>query len=823
RHKIHIYKQALKNILILDTIMIKNYLKIAWRNLQKHKFHTFINIVGLACGVSFALAIGAYIWQESTFDEQLKNFNNQYILQSEWKSPEMGMPITTLGSLPKALKEEYPDLVRNYYRFDGITCILSYGDKIFNEGAALGDSTLLTMYGLPLLYGNATTALKDPFSLVITDDIAFKYFGKTDVLGQQVNIKNFTGESQPFTVTAVLDKLPANSVTNMNESLNNKIFLSSKAVNFFNRNLDSWQNAFIVGYVELQAGVSPEMLRQPMKDLLLKHTDEKVANNLTPVLNSLASYHLKKDDGLIEKMLFTLGCIAGFILLMAIVNFINLSINGSTGRLKEIGVRKVMGSSRKQLGLQFLGESILTVGLAFLIALFFYPFISPAFSAILGQELPKIYTFPFSIWSYLLLACLAIGLLAGLYPALRLSGLKTVNSVKGKIPHNLGNTSFLRSLVGFQFIIALGVFIAAGIISSQVSLFFSNNLGYDKESLITVKVPRDWSETGLSHMKAIQNSLKNLPQVENITLSYEIPGGQGSSSVTMNFAKETGNAAKEIATKYITSDQWFADTYKIPMLAGSFFDDQVDPNLSKIVINEQAAKHLGYENPADALNQQVYLKPGDSSAYIVGVSKNFYYTSMRDALSPVIWFNVRETNTFRFFSIRLKPGNIGQNLASLEKEWKKLLPDAPFEFQFMDESIDGLYKTELQLKNAAYIATILSSLIVFLGIIGLVSLNVQKRRKEIGIRKVLGSTVSAIVALFMKDLLITFVVATLIACPLVYLFISRWLQNYSIQVTLSPLFFLLPALFLAFIAMSIIGLQTIKAAKSNPVNSLRDE
>lgn len=804
--------------------MLKNYLKIAWRNLQKHTFHTFINVVGLACGLSFALAIGAYIWQESTFDSQLKNFNNQYVLQSEWKSPEMGMPITTLGSLPKALKEEYPDLVRNYYRFDGITCVLSYGDQTFNEEAALGDSTLLSMYGLPLLYGNAATALKDPFSLVITNDIALKYFGKTDVLGQQVNVKNFRGETHPFTVTAVLDKLPKNSVTNLNESLDNKVFLSSKAVNFFNRNLDSWQNAFIVGYVELVPGVSPEMLRQPMKDLLVKHAAEKVVNNLIPTLNPLSNYHLKKDNGLIEKMLFTLGCIAGFILLMAIVNFINLSINGSTSRLKEIGVRKVMGSSRKQLGFQFIGESVLMVCLAFFIAVLLYPFISPAFSAILGQELPKIYTFSYSIWLYIFLACLAIGLLAGLYPAFRLSALKTVNSVKGKIPRNIGNSSFLRSLVGFQFVIALSVFMAAGIISRQVSLFFSNNLGYDKESLITVKVPRDWSETGLSHIKAVQQALKDLPQIENISLSYDTPGGQGQMATgVLNFAQDTGNEQSSVSAQYILADTSFAATYKIPMLAGKFLDDKINQDLAKVVISEKASQLLGFKNPSDALNQQVYLKPNDFPAKIVGVTKDFYAASMRDAQTPVIWTNIKADNLFRYFSIRLNAGNLGQHLTSIEKEWKKLLPDTPFEYQFMDESIDALYKTELQLKNAAYTATILSSLIVFLGIVGLVSLNVQKRRKEIGVRKVLGATVSGIISLFMKDLLITFIVATVIACPLVYLFVSKWLHNYSMQITLTPLFFIFPILLLALIAASIISLQTFKAAKSNPVNNLRDE
>jgi len=804
--------------------MLKSYFKIAWRNLRKHQFHAAINVIGLACGLAFALAIGAYIWQESTFDCQLKNLSNQYVLQSEWKSPEMGMPITTLGALPKALKEEYPNFVRNYYRFDGITCILSRGEQIFNEEAALGDSTLLSMYGLPLLAGNAATALIDPFSIVITDDIALKYFGKTDVLGEQLAVKNFNGENHPFTITAVLDKLPANSVTNLNSALNNKVFFSSTAISFFSRNLDSWQNAFIVGYLELQPGVSPQMLKQPLQNLLKKHTDENIVKNLTPILNPLANYHLEKDNDLIKKMLYTLSLIAGFILFMAIINFINISINGSISRLKEIGVRKVMGSSRRQLSIQFLGESILMVSIAFFIALFLYPFIAPIFSTILGQELPGIFAFPWTVWICLLLAALAIGLLAGLYPALRLSSLRTVLSVKGKIPPNLGNASFLRSLVSFQFVIALGVFMAAGIISRQVSLFFSDNLGYDKESLLTLPLPRDWSETGLSHVKAIQQSLKDLPDVENISLAYDVPGGQGlMSHGSLGLAREIGMGGQQVSAQYMVADTAFASTYKIPMVAGKFLDDQINPDVAKIVLTENAIKSLGFSNPSDALNQQVYLKPNDMPAIITGISKDFYAASMRDPLSPVVWTNVKADNLFRFFNIRLKSGNLGRQLAGLEKEWKELLPGAPFEYHFVDENIDSLYKTELQLKNAAYVATLLSSIIVLLGIIGMISLNVQKRKKEIGVRKVLGATINSIIVLFMKDLLIAFTAAVVIACPLVYLFISKWLENYSMQITLTPLFFALPVLLLALVAASIIGLQTFKTARSNPVDSLRDE
>lgn len=804
--------------------MIKNHFKIAWRNLRKHKFHTMLNVVGLACGLSFTLIIGAYIWQESTYNGQLNNLDHQLIIQSEWKSPEMGLPITTLAPLPRALKEEYPDLVRNYYRFDGLTCILSHGDKVYSEETALGDSTFLSMYGMPFLYGDAATALKEPSSVVITDEIAIKYFGRIDVLGEQIDIKNFAGEKRPFTITAVMDRTTSNSVVHLNESLNNKIFLSTGASDFFGRDLSRWDNPFIIGFIELQPGITKEMLAKPLQDLLHKHADESIASNLTPTLHPLSAFHLEKDNGLLSRMLWTLGLTAGFILFMAIINFVNISVQGATSRLKEIGVRKVMGSSRQQLGLQFIGESILMVIMAFAIALLLYPLISPLFTAILGKNLPKIDHFPLSVWMYTSMACLLIGAMAGLYPAIRLSGLKTVHSVKGKISPNWGNASFLKSLIGFQFVIALGVFMASGIISRQVSLFFGNKLGYDKESLVTLKVPRDWSEAGLSHMKAIQQTLMNLPHIEQISLSYDVPGGQGlMSSGTLKMAKETGEHTTGVSGQYIRSDMQFAETYKIPLLAGKFLDDNIDPQLAKIVINEHASKLLGFDSPDATLNQRVYLKPNDLPATIIGVTKDFYATSMRDPLGPIVWTNIKADNIFRFFTVRLKSGNLATHLASLESEWRGLLPDAPFEYKFMDENIDRLYRTEMQLKNATYAATALAVVIVLLGIVGLVSLDVQKRKKEIGIRKVLGANVFSVITLFIKELSLTFTIAISIACPLVYLFMDKWLNNYHMRIGLGPTYFILPILLLASMAALFIGLQTWRIAKANPVESLRDE
>ncbi|MEP7233564.1 MAG: ABC transporter permease, partial [Ginsengibacter sp.] len=328
--------------------MLKNYFKIAWRNIIKSRFYSSVNIIGLSTGIAFTLLIGAYVWSELQVNKNLKNADRQYILQSKWKDPNQGLELTTMGPLAKALREQYPDLVANYYRWDGVTSNVSKGDKSFREGLQICDTSMLKMYGFSLLYGDAKTAFDGPFSLVITGDRAKKYFGKTDVVGQTLTIESFSGSKHDFIITGVLKNPSKNSITYLNDDNNNQFYISSNNINYFGRNMD-WPNQYIVGYVELQKGVKPMDLEKPMQYLMKQNAPPQIAAGMTPYLVPIKDYYLSSNNGLVKKMLYALSAIAVFILMMAIINFINMSVSRSATRMREIGIRKVLGGLKKQL------------------------------------------------------------------------------------------------------------------------------------------------------------------------------------------------------------------------------------------------------------------------------------------------------------------------------------------------------------------------------------------------------------------------------------------------------------------------------------------
>ncbi len=799
--------------------MFKNYFKIAWRNIAKHKFHSLINIGGLAIGIAFAFLIGAYVWNAFEVNASLKNENDQYIIQTKYGT-DPTLYLTTFGNLAKALKEQYPGLVANYYRWDGITSTVSKGDKHFREGIQINDSTLFSMYGFPVLYGNIKTAFNDPFSVVITEELAKKYFGKTNVVGQTLTIDNFSGSKHDFMITAVLKSMPDNSITKVNDDNINDVFLSLGSVNFFNRQIDSWNNSGIVSYVQLQKGVTPKQLDEPISHLIHQNTSTDLKQTHT-VLVSLNDYYLQANNNLVEKMLYTLSCIAAFILLMAIINFINISISKASSRMKEIGVRKVLGGMRKQLILQFLTESVLLVFFSTIVALIIYVLMRPYLSNVLGKYIPTLFSFPFYLYFIPVILALIIGLLAGIYPAMVLSSLKSAEVIKGKLTSIKENILLRKSLVAFQFCIAAVVLIGSIIISKQVNYLFGKDLGYDKEYLVSAQVPRDWSAQGVAHMEAIRNEIASMPQVSNATVSWEIPNGNNGNGAAYKLGQDSTQATY---TELYTTDENYAATYKVPMAAGNFFNNNQADDSSKIVINETFAKAFGWKNAHDAINQQIKLQGyGNTIFTISGVVKDFHLWSMQGSIPVMCFVNVKLNTFYRYLTIRLKPGNIPDEINALQKKWSALMPGAPFEYRFMDETLQKIYSTELQLQQAAYTSTVLSLIIVLLGVLGLISLNIQKRTKEISIRKVLGSSVSGIISLFMKEFLWIIVIAACIACPLAYMIMHNWLQGYAYRIDVTATPFIISIICLGLITALLICIQTIKAAVANPVKSLRTE
>ncbi len=801
--------------------MFKKYLKIAWRNSARNKKYSLINIVGLWSGILFVLLIGLYIRTEWQVNRTLRHPDQQYILLSHWKDPNMGPGFTTLAPLAKQLQQQYSTLVRNYYRWDGLTSVVSRNNNHFREGIALGDSTLLAMYGFHLLHGDAQTALKRPFSVALTAEKARKYFGRTDVIGQTVTIQNFVGDDQPFTITAVLDDLPTNSVTQLSTASANSFFIPGSAATYFNRgDFDSWQNTIIPSYLELQPGVTAAALAKPIQQLINQHTSEIVRKNLwvEPVL--LTDYYRQKDNQLVNRMLLTLGLTGLFILLMAVVNFVNLTIGQSHTRIREIGVRKVLGSPRNQLIGQLLTESLLLTSLATGLAFATYPFASPYFEEVVGKPLLPLSSLPIGFAVVPFLLVLIVGLLAGFYPAVVLSSLRMVDAVKGQLQSVAGKTSLRKVLIGFQFCVAALVLIAAVLVTQQVQFFFGQKLGYDRTYVVSAPVPRDWSPAGVQRMEALRRQFARLPQVASVSLSHEIPNGNlGTQPMLYRQGVDSSRATPMQAL--ITDDQYL-NTYRIPLRSGQFFDGSISDSLG-VAINEKAARALGYANPQAALGQPVRVTSDPRVFTIRGITSDFQTGSMHQAIQPLAFFSVSNVAIYRYFSFRLQPGTVGKTLDAIQARWSVLMPGSSFEYTFMDDTLRSLYEAEFQLQRATYLATALAALIALLGILGLVSIAVQRQTKAIGIRRVLGASIGDIVGLFVRESIPIMGIAGVVSAALAYGLMQQWLDQYAYRIDVSLWAFVLPLLMLMASAMVLTGSQAVRAALVNPVKSLKSE
>ncbi|MBC7850543.1 MAG: ABC transporter permease [Chitinophagaceae bacterium] len=801
--------------------MLRNYFNIAWRNIVRHRFNSFVNIFGLSIGILFTMLIGGYVWRELNVNRNLRNLPQQYFLRSEWKDPNQGLEITTLGPLAKRLKEDYPNLVANYYRWDGITSVVSNGDKYLRENIQLGDSTFLNMYGIELLHGDARTALNEPFSVVMTREVAIKYFGKTDVVGETIGIQNFSGTSRDFKVTGVLKKIPENSVTNLNVENFNSLFIPTNTFSYFGRfDFEAWANIFLPSYIELQKGVEPNDLKAAINKLIQDNAPDGIKQNITVVPTPLTTYYLDKDNGLIRNMLFALAFVGFFILLMAIVNFINISISSSATRTKEIGIRKVMGGLKNQIMIQFLIESVILVLIATGLALAFYPMTQSLFSDLVGKPIPALSDFPAYFIGFPLLMVLLVGLLAGLYPAIVLASMKSVDSLKGKLQSVKEKIWLRKSLVGFQFTIATIVIIAASVVASQISYFFSGNLGYNKNYVVSAQVPRNWTPAGIKNITTVRNEFERLPFIESATISYEIPNGMNGGQPPVY--KIGTDSTTAIAMQAMVTDEKYLETYRIPMNAGRFFETG-ESDSSKIVLNATAAKLLGWTNPTDAIGRQVRIPGSPIIHSVTGITSDFHFESMSQKIQPIIFFQLSLSNSYRFISFKLRPGNTGESIAAIQQKWATLLPGSSFEYKFMDETLSKLYAIEIQIKKAAYTATVLCLVIVLLGVLGLISLSIQKRVKEIGIRKVVGASIADILALFLKEFVVIILIAGLIACPVAFILMNAWLNNYPYRIELGPLPFLWSIGGLCLITLLVIVARVSKAALLDPAKSLRTE
>ncbi|MBN8851703.1 MAG: hypothetical protein BGO55_05330 [Sphingobacteriales bacterium 50-39] len=799
--------------------MLRSYFIIAIRHLSRQKLFSAINILCLAIGLSFSMLIGMYVLNEKEVNSGIKNIGSQYVLKSEWKEENIGASITTLGPLARTMKEEYPNLVENYYRFDPVVNIISVGEKHFRTQISVGDTGFVSMYGFPLLYGNPARAFRNNLSAVVTEEFAQKFFGRPDVVDQVITVQTpADGGKHQFVITAVLKGLPVNTVTNFTTTPY-QVYLPMDANQYFQGGDrgDNWSNVFMVGMVELKKGVRPDDLAKPLEHILEKYQPPFVKGRLKVQLAAMRDYHIKDNNNAIQRMIIALSSTAGLILLLAIINFININIGTSMRRLKEMGLRKVFGGLKTQLIFQHMTEAVVLTLMASVVSLALYELLLPVFSQLLDTHLYHLWQFGFNRLLFVLALVIGVGILAGIYPAFILSSFHVVTAIKGKINTHRGAEILRRALLVVQCTLAIVVFITAVNVSNQVSYFFEKDLGYNKDQIMIVSsLPRQFDSIGVINMENARARLFDVPGVQGTSLSYDIPDGNPSGNTTVYFNNSTLNVM------LMPVDAGFEKVYSLQLKEGAFLPNSAGAP-GRIVLNDAAVKALGWTT---AVGRTLRLGGADGPIMTVaGVVKDFHVESLEKTVQPMIIAGLNEpfTRSYRYFSVKLDNSNIGRTIGQIQEKFRASFPEAGFDYSFMDKKFQSLYQSEIRLMKATGIATILNFIIVFLGIFGILTFTLVRRTKEMAVRKVLGAEVKNIIAIFLKEYSIVLLISNLIAWPIAYLIGNQWLENYAYRIHQNIFAYLVALASIFLVAYVLIAVQCFGIANANPVNKLRAE
>lgn len=797
--------------------MLRNYFTIMFRNFARRKFYSSVNVLCLTVGITFALLIGIFIKGELQVNQDLKDVDRLYLLQSKFKTDRGNFEWFAPGLLTKYALDQYPTTFEKYYRFFDRNITISKDDKHFRIQSMIGDPSLLEIFGFTVLHGDAVNPLKAPNSMVITDKVAKQYFSKTDVAGETLTVSTEQNGRKDYKITAIIQEpQDRNSVSDF-MNMDARVFISlENRHDFFSENDPETWVTDIISYVKLAPFADAKNAETILNDLLKKNAPI-AAENRNIVLNPLENYYLITNHGAVRKLIVSLTVVVIFILLLAITNFINISIASSFSRLKEVGVRKVIGGVKNQVVVQFLLEASVYSLCAGVLALLLYELLHEYFGRVLNSALPSLLQFDQIIWISILAGIISIGILAGIYPAIYQSATKAIDSLKGKLRSVNGNLLFSRGLITTQFLITLFIFTGAIILSKQVNFFLEKDLGFDKSQvLIVTSVPRLFNEEGFQKMESAKQAFLGSSKIKDVSLSWGAPGWNFSPFDLDVFRLENSVDAAKVRSSLTSADEDYLNVFDIKLAEGEFLQTA---QLDKIVLNRAAKKALAAE-----IGDQVKFQGDDVNVFTVGgIVEDFNFESLHEPIKPVVFMHTKALQMYRFFSFKLEPGSLTESVSEVEQLWRKTFPNDPFDYSFTDEKLKALYTTEVQLKKASSIATTLMIIIVLTGVLGLVSLNVSKRIKEIGIRKVLGASVSNILSLISREYAILMSIAFVLSTPLAYLAADYWLNNFAYHIDVKWWMFVIPIVSLFIITTLIVCIQSIGTALANPVKSLRYE
>ena len=795
-------------------IMFKNYLKITLRNIRKNVIYSFMNISGLSIGLACSLLIMLWVHHELSYDRFHENVDRLY--RVVYSSDDGELYGTYLpGPLAPYLREHFPDFISTT-GFRPWEAKIVFNNKSFPSIGSYVDPSFFSMFSFPFEKGEPKAAFSHPNSIVITKNLAVKLFGRDDPMGKTVSYNSGVSESIPLTVTGILKDIPQNSHLQFGFLLPFEILYDW---------MKTWRNKNVFAYVLLKKNIIPEEVNQKISGVLKAHKHD---NNLNLHLQPIKRIHLHAlGGGGRITYVYTFSMIALLVLFIACLNFMNLSTAQSEQRLKEIGVKKVVGCSRFQLVMQFLCESMILSLLSLLLAVFIAVLLLPSLNSMLGTQIVFKWI-PNLVLSIISIALLT-GVVSGSYPALLLSSFHPVPLLKGNVPffklhHRNGKLTegknriplFRKTLVIIQFALSVGFIGCILFINQQLHHMRNKDLGFDKENILVLKASREFLEKA----STIKQELLNHPRVQSISSSLlRLDTWESSDfSSAFSWSGKTKEIEGLIGQNWVDHD--FLKTLNLEMAKGRFFfrEFSSDPT-DAVILNETAVRIMDIKEPLGKEFIFVPGSPNERKKTIIGVIKDYHTESLRQEIRPM----VLELGGGRNVYIKLQKGHITETLSYIESKIKEIVPGEPFDYTFLDEELDNLYKNEQLLGHLVRYGTLLVLLISSVGMFSLASFSIVRRTKEIGIRKLLGASGFRIMFMLTKDLINMLLFSIVAAWPIVCFLMKKWLDNFAYRISLSVWIFLLSGLMALVIALLTVSYQSIKAAAANPVDSLRYE
>ena len=811
--------------------MIKNYLKIAWRNLKKQPFFTFLNVTGLAIGMTGALLIGLYIHDELSYDTMFADAEHIYRINVDVKFGGAEENLAE-GPAPLAatLKQDYPVI-------EDVTRLRAWGswmlrkaeadENVKEDNITFADANFFDLFGIPFLAGDATTALKEPNTLVLTQQLAVKHFGKTDVVGQSLLIN----DTDVYRITGVIEDMPKNSMFQ-----NRSLFISM--LNQEESKSDSWGNHNFPTFVKLKSGAKKEDLQLVLDQLLGKYVIpwaqvvfpgmtqeqfEAAGNYLNYSFMPITDVHLYSHQspelsptGDINNI-YILGAIGLFLILLASVNFMNLSTAYSLKRAKEVGIRKTLGSEREGLIAQFLTESGMVSFIALLIAIVLTFILLPFFNNLSGKTLSIPFLSPL-FWTLICVLSLVLGLLSGSYPAFFLSRFLPARVLKGGGEKSVGGGKIRNTLVVFQFATSVFLMVCTLVVYQQINYIRNKDVGFQKEQMLVINDLYNFPGS----KETFKKEVRNLPLVDEASLSSYLPTPSSRSSGTL-MIKGRGSTDDAINAQQWEVDFDYIQTLGLQMVAGRNFDPSLASDSSAIVINESTVKLLNTNNPGEVIGKQLtddFSQEEVKTYTIIGVVKDFNYQSLREGIGALA---LKIGSNPGKLLVRLQPGDFSKTINDVKSLWTTMAKGQPFNYYFMDDSFIETYEAEQKLGRIFISFTILSIIIACLGLFGLAAFNAEKRVKEIGVRKVMGASVFQLVTHLSFDFLKLVSLGIIVALPVGWVAMNKWLEDFSFRTDISVWIFVFAAGISVLISLLTVSYQSIKAAVVNPVKSLRSE